>query len=135
MIIVKILCVVIAIIYIVHSFMIGRNNAYHLEDVCTEKIIANITNIRKHYFFIWKYFQLTCDFNYNEKHYSIKKGIFESINKDMLNEIELHINPNNPNDAYIRTLSERCNCRNGGVGCIIISLLFLIGLIALIFII
>lgn len=135
MIVIKILYIVVAIVYVCHSFVVGRNNAHRLENICTEKIIANITNVRKHYFFVWKYFQLTCEFDYNNQHYNIKKGIFDKINEETLKQIELHINPNNPNDAYLKTLSERCNCKNSGIGCIIISLLFLIGLVALIFMI
>lgn len=119
---------ILAISYICLMFKKGYGNAKRLETVCTETIIADVTNFNKHRFLLCKYYQATCEFTYNGEKYSVKKGIFEDIDVNSVKQIELHINPNNPQDAYIKPLSERCRKANAGL-LIAFSSLILFGVI------
>lgn len=97
---------VLGLIWIISCFVVGRKNALNREKICTETVMAHINATEEHRFFLTKYHSLSLTYKYNDKEYNTRKGWFrKEIDKK---DIQLHINPNNPEECYITTLRERC---------------------------
>lgn len=102
-IILTIICLLIVIVHIA----IGIKNIKRREKECTEIVIAIVEELIPHDYKAFKFYTVICNFNYKEKEYKIRKGLFENLTGD-LKEIKIHINPNNPEDCYLKKISERC---------------------------
>lgn len=77
------------------------------EKNCTETVIGKIEEIIPRNCAFFTCYSLVCTFNYNGKEYKIRKGLFKTPTAD-LKEIEIHINPNNPEECYLFKICERC---------------------------
>lgn len=101
-----IMIIVFFVIIAIH-FIIGMKNVRYLEKVCTENINANYEIVKKYKFFTKNYYSVLLKFEYNNKTYEIRKGLFKNT-KDKEQIINIHINPNNPNECYLLSIKERC---------------------------
>lgn len=101
-----ILAIICLLIVVVHT-AIGIKNIRRREKECTETVIASVEKLIPYDYKIFKFYTVICKFNYKEKEYKIRKGLFENVNGE-LKEIKVHINPNNPEDCYLKKISERC---------------------------
>ena len=100
--------IIISIEWIGGCIYFGRKKTLEREKRCTEIVKAHINAAEDHYFFFAKYYSLSLSYQYNDKEYHVRKGWFR---KELCEEdIDIHINPNNPEECYIKTLKERCRC-------------------------
>lgn len=125
----KIVGIILAIVYVSLKINEGYKRAKELEEKCTQITDAEVVSLKKHHFLWGKYYQMTCEFMYNNQKYTVKKGIFKDIDEKIFKAVQLHFNPQNPNEVYYKTLNERCE--NGGwcfVGGIVTGVILLIAI-------
>lgn len=129
--IIKIIVIVLSLVYIGLMMRKGYKKAKRLESVCTQIVDADVIGLRKHHFLWCAYYQMECQFIINGIIYTVKRGIFENLNPETFKAVQLHINPQNPIEAYYKSLNERC--KNGGCCFVGGVILFLILVIAFLF--
>ena len=100
---------ILGVIWIIGCIAIGRKKALEREKNCTEIVKAHMNAAEDHYFFFAKYYSLSLTYQYNGKEYHVRKGWFRK--KLCEEDIDIHINPNNPEECYIKTLRERCGMK------------------------
>lgn len=89
------------------GFCGGYFKAKYKERICTETVSGTVLEKKKYHFFFHPYYSLRIEFSYNDKMYVVKRGWFL---KNVPEKLDVHIDPQNPEICYLKTLSERCGC-------------------------
>lgn len=105
--IIDLILIILSCCAITIAFVRGYTKNKIREINCTEIVNGKIIEQRPYKFFGYKYFGNTLEFKYNETVYRVKKGLFGPQYENIPN-IDIHINPNNPEECYLIPLSERC---------------------------
>ncbi len=104
----KILVLCLCALYIVVCFIKGCNNVRYLEKVCTEEILAKVEILKTKHFFFCKYYIANFTYTFDNTTYTVRKGLFKTIDSD---ELVIYINPENPQECEILRLYDRLKCK------------------------
>ena len=106
--IVKIIFIILSFCYIFYCFYKGMKNVKYLEKVCTETIDATFEILKTKHFFWYKYYIINLTYEYKNKEYTSRKGLFKTVSG---NKIPIFINPEKPEECEILRIKDRCSCK------------------------
>lgn len=97
-------------LYIWMCFKQGRDAALNRENKCTEVVTATISGETQYRLIGCRYYALNLAYRYNDTIYAVRKAWFNNTLPEN-KQVQLHINPDNPTECYIFTLSEKCGLK------------------------